>query len=132
MISTLHIQANFGGFRLRSGDVLLHLRRTAAPSGAAGVPVAPSRRSPLTAAPGVPALARLDRKPGPQQPAHAGRTLAQRPANADLFLPADAQSLQWRLDAPWMLDVADFERALAQADRAQRAGNASVLRTAGS
>ena len=33
---------------------------------------------------------------------------------ADRFLQADMQSLQWRTDAPFSLDVADFERALAQ------------------
>ncbi len=33
----------------------------------------------------------------------------------DLFLQADAQTLQWRPDAPFTLDVADLEAAVAQA-----------------
>jgi non-specific serine/threonine protein kinase len=39
--------------------------------------------------------------------------------SADAFLPADSHSLQWRLDAPWTLDVADFERALALAEHTE-------------
>src|SRR5499433_209297 len=35
---------------------------------------------------------------------------------ADHFLHADKQALRWRSDAPWKLDVADFERAIAQAE----------------
>jgi len=41
--------------------------------------------------------------------------------NADEFLHVDAQNVQWRADAPATLDVADFERALAQAAAAERA-----------
>ena len=40
---------------------------------------------------------------------------------ADHFLHVDAQTLHWRADAPWTLDVVDFERAVAQADQAERA-----------
>jgi predicted ATPase/DNA-binding SARP family transcriptional activator len=36
------------------------------------------------------------------------------------FVHADAQTLQWRRDAPYRLDVADFEQALTQADVAEQ------------
>jgi predicted ATPase/DNA-binding SARP family transcriptional activator len=36
--------------------------------------------------------------------------------DADRFLRADAQTVQWRPDAPFSLDVVEFERAAAQAD----------------
>jgi len=35
---------------------------------------------------------------------------------ADQFVHADAQTLQWRSDAPFRLDVAEFEQALSQAN----------------
>jgi hypothetical protein len=35
---------------------------------------------------------------------------------ADRFLQADAQTVRWRSDAPFTLDVADFEQALKQAN----------------
>jgi len=38
--------------------------------------------------------------------------------DADLCLALDHNSIRWRLDAPCALDVADFERALAQAEQA--------------
>jgi DNA-binding SARP family transcriptional activator len=41
--------------------------------------------------------------------------------DAERFLHADTQTVQWRPDAPFTLDVADFERALNQAEAAQRA-----------
>ena len=50
--------------------------------------------------------------------------------NADRFLHADAQSLQWRPDAPFALDVADFESALAQAERAEQAGDRAAAQQA--
>src|SRR5262249_8602672 len=37
---------------------------------------------------------------------------------ADRFLYVDAQTVQWQPDAPFTLDVADFESAIARADRA--------------
>src|SRR5262245_15626111 len=40
--------------------------------------------------------------------------------DADRFLHADARTLGWRLEAPFLLDVAEFERALAVADAAER------------
>jgi predicted ATPase/DNA-binding SARP family transcriptional activator len=43
--------------------------------------------------------------------------------NADSFLTIGAQTVQWRPGAPWVLDVAQFEQALAQADQANRAGD---------
>jgi predicted ATPase/DNA-binding SARP family transcriptional activator len=49
---------------------------------------------------------------------------------ADQFLQIDAQTVQWRTDAPWTLDVADFEHALAQADQAERDGDPTRLRKA--
>src|SRR5712691_6912104 len=39
---------------------------------------------------------------------------------ADLFVHTDAQTVQWRPDAPYRLDVADFEEALTQADVAEQ------------
>jgi len=39
--------------------------------------------------------------------------------HVDSFLHIDKQTLLWRSDAPWTLDVADFERAIAQAEQAQ-------------
>src|SRR5438046_769588 len=50
--------------------------------------------------------------------------------DADRFLHTDAQSVQWRADAPWTLDVADFEHALIQADQAANAGDQLHLRMA--
>ncbi len=40
--------------------------------------------------------------------------------DADAFLHIEKQTLQWRPDAPWTLDVADFERAVAQAEQAEK------------
>src|SRR5947209_13437154 len=39
--------------------------------------------------------------------------------NVDSFLHIDKQTLQWRCDAPWTLDVLDFERAIAQGEQAE-------------
>jgi DNA-binding SARP family transcriptional activator len=50
--------------------------------------------------------------------------------HADAFLPADPHRLQWRSDAPWTLDVADFEHALAQADRSAADGDHEAQRAA--
>ncbi len=38
---------------------------------------------------------------------------------ADQFVHADAQTLQWQGEAPFRLDVAEFEEALTQADVAE-------------
>ncbi|WP_026735484.1 AfsR/SARP family transcriptional regulator [Fischerella sp. PCC 9605] len=37
--------------------------------------------------------------------------------DADRFVQADAKTIQWRTDAPFTLDVAEFEAAIAQAER---------------
>src|SRR5262249_12814328 len=47
--------------------------------------------------------------------------------DADQFLHIDAQTVQWRPGAPYTLDVADVERALAQAEVADRAGDRAAL-----
>ena len=49
---------------------------------------------------------------------------------ADHFLHADKQTLRWRSDAPWTLDVADFEHAIAQATQAEQAGREPEMRKA--
>jgi len=49
---------------------------------------------------------------------------------ADGFLHTDTQTLQWRAEAPFTLDVADFESALAQAEQAGQTGDQVALRTA--
>jgi DNA-binding SARP family transcriptional activator len=50
--------------------------------------------------------------------------------DGEQFLHADGQTVQWRPEAPFSLDTVDFETALAQADRAERAGNAAAQRAA--
>jgi len=50
--------------------------------------------------------------------------------NADRFLHVDAQTVQWRSDARFTLDVAEVERALAQAEAAERTGDHGMLRRA--
>jgi DNA-binding SARP family transcriptional activator len=49
---------------------------------------------------------------------------------ADSFLQVDVQTVQWRPDAPFTLDVADFESAVARADQAERAREPASLREA--
>jgi predicted ATPase/DNA-binding SARP family transcriptional activator len=49
---------------------------------------------------------------------------------ADHFVHADAQTLRWRSDAPFHLDVAEFEQALSQADAAEQQRDAHGLRVA--
>jgi non-specific serine/threonine protein kinase len=62
------------------------------------------------------------------------RTLLQRLRqalpHADQFLHIDSQTVQWRTDALWTLDVVDFEHALALADQAAHDGNPTALRKA--
>ncbi len=50
--------------------------------------------------------------------------------SADRFLHVDAQTVQWRGDAPCTVDVADFERALALAAQAQQDENQRAVRVA--
>jgi predicted ATPase/DNA-binding SARP family transcriptional activator/Tfp pilus assembly protein PilF len=48
----------------------------------------------------------------------------------DRFLYVNAQVLQWRADAPFELDVADFENAIARANQAETAGNQALVQKA--
>ena len=50
--------------------------------------------------------------------------------DADRFLQTDAKTIQWRLDAPLALDVADFEAAIAQAEDAERRSDRAGVRVA--
>jgi len=50
--------------------------------------------------------------------------------DADRFLHVDTQTLQWRPDAPFTLDVAAFESALARARQAEQRGDRTTLRKA--
>jgi hypothetical protein len=47
--------------------------------------------------------------------------------NPDRFLHADAKTLQWLPEAPFTLDVAEFERALDQVEQANDTANAQAL-----
>ena len=49
---------------------------------------------------------------------------------ADTFLHADTNTLRWRPDAPFTLDVADFERALALAEAAEHRDDPEALHAA--
>ena len=49
---------------------------------------------------------------------------------ADRFLCADTQTIQWRPEAPFTLDVDDFERALTRAKAAERADDPAAERAA--
>lgn len=49
---------------------------------------------------------------------------------ADRFLVVETKTVQWALDAPYTLDVAEFESAIAQAKRAQQADDAVTARQA--
>jgi len=49
---------------------------------------------------------------------------------AEQFVHAAAQTLQWRSEAPFRLDVAEFEQALTQADAAEQQRNPHALRVA--
>jgi DNA-binding SARP family transcriptional activator/predicted ATPase len=51
-------------------------------------------------------------------------------ADADRFLSVDTTTLCWRANAPFSLDVADFERTLAVADAAERTADPAALRAA--
>ena len=56
--------------------------------------------------------------------------LRQKLPDADHILNVDRHTLQWRNDAPGMLDVVDFERAVARADQAERQRDRIALRLA--
>lgn len=49
---------------------------------------------------------------------------------ADQFLKVDPQTLQWRPDAPFTLDVNDFERTVARANQAEAARDLAAAQTA--
>ena len=49
---------------------------------------------------------------------------------ADHFLSVEMQTLQWRSDAPFTLDVADFEQAVTAANQAEEAANEPGVRDA--
>ncbi len=50
--------------------------------------------------------------------------------DADRFLHVDVKTLQWRPEAAFTLDVAEFERAVAQANKADLAGHQAAVRAA--
>jgi DNA-binding SARP family transcriptional activator len=50
--------------------------------------------------------------------------------NTDSYLDASGQTVQWRCDAPFALDVADFNNALAPAEQAQPIGDSAAVREA--
>jgi predicted ATPase/DNA-binding SARP family transcriptional activator len=50
--------------------------------------------------------------------------------DADRFVSVDAQTLQWRRDAPYTLDVLEFERSLAAAAAAEQRGDLPTARYA--
>src|SRR5262245_50171813 len=62
------------------------------------------------------------------------RTLLQRLRqalpHADQFLQIDAQTVQWRANAPWTLDVMDYEHALTLANQTEHRQNPTALRIA--
>jgi DNA-binding SARP family transcriptional activator len=50
--------------------------------------------------------------------------------SVSMMLHMDRNMLQWRSDMPWKLDVLDFERAVARADRAEQEGDRINLQLA--
>ena len=50
--------------------------------------------------------------------------------DADSFIDANVQTLQWRYDAPFSLDVADFEDSLAHLEQAQKTNDSIAAREA--
>ena len=63
---------------------------------AAGLPAAPSRCAAATPAPGVPALAGVDRAPGADQPASGPAQPAPALPDADRLIDVGPRTLQWR------------------------------------
>lgn len=57
-------------------------------------------------------------------------SLRQALPDADAFLAADGRAISWKADAPYALDVEAFQRALADADSAQRAPDPVAARAA--
>jgi DNA-binding SARP family transcriptional activator len=56
--------------------------------------------------------------------------LRHRLPDADQFLQVDTQTVQWGPNGPFTLDVAGFESVLAQAERAEQAGDQAAAREA--
>src|SRR6266700_5343102 len=50
--------------------------------------------------------------------------------HAASYLRANKQTLHWQHDVPWMLDVAEFEHALASAQQAEHRGDQAAIRLA--
>ncbi len=50
--------------------------------------------------------------------------------DADSYLEAGVQTLQWHSDAPFTLDAADFDSALAHSEQAQQMGDFAAVREA--
>jgi DNA-binding SARP family transcriptional activator len=61
---------------------------------------------------------------------HVLHTLRQYLPEPDRFILATSRTLQWRADAPFWLDIAAFEDALAQAERSVEDGVVTTLRSA--
>ncbi len=49
---------------------------------------------------------------------------------ADQFISVEGQTLQWRRDAPYTLDVASFEQSMIRADQTEQAGDGAAVRAA--
>lgn len=50
--------------------------------------------------------------------------------DADRFIKVDTKTLQWQSDAPFTLDVAEFEQAVIQAEAAAQSGDSAQVRSA--
>ncbi|HEV2663204.1 MAG TPA: hypothetical protein VGU68_21520, partial [Ktedonobacteraceae bacterium] len=50
--------------------------------------------------------------------------------DANSYLHIHKQTLHWQPSVPWVLDVAEFEAALANADRAEQTGDQMTMRLA--
>src|SRR5829696_9018657 len=84
---------------------------------AARLPAAPPRRAPAPPAPGLSALARLERAQARTNLRHLLHNLRRSLPDPDRYLEVTQRTLRWRDDAPRWLDVAAFEDALDRADR---------------
>lgn len=50
--------------------------------------------------------------------------------DAERFLHVDGRTIHWRPEAPWILDLAEFESALAAAEKARKAGDSPAAEAA--
>ena len=78
----------------------------------AGLSRVESRSRAVAAAPFDQLLARLDRRPGPHESSAAAPQPAACPSGCARLIEADTESVSWKEDAPFTLDVIEFERAL--------------------